>query len=98
MCLILFAAGAHSGFPLIVAANRDEAYDRSAAPAALWEDDPNVYGGRDLERGGTWLGISRNGRFAAITNYRQGARTDDASRSRGERTRNYVTGTGDTLQ
>jgi uncharacterized protein with NRDE domain len=98
MCLILFAAGVHSRFPLIVAANRDEAYDRRAAPAAVWEDHPNVYGGRDLERGGTWLGIARNGRFAAITNYRQGVRTDDAARTRGELTRNYLTASGETLQ
>jgi uncharacterized protein with NRDE domain len=98
MCLILFAAGAHSRFPLIVAANRDEAYDRRAAAVGLWEDHPNVYGGRDLERGGTWLGIARNGRFAAITNYRQGVRTEDARRTRGELTRNYLSATGDTLQ
>jgi uncharacterized protein with NRDE domain len=98
MCLILFAAGVHSGFPLIVAANRDEAYDRRAAPAAMWEDHSNVYGGRDLERGGTWLAIARNGRFAAITNYRQGRRTGKAPRTRGELTRNYLTAAGDTLQ
>jgi uncharacterized protein with NRDE domain len=98
MCLILFAAGAHRRFPLIVAANRDEAYDRRAAVAGQWEDHPNVYGGRDLERGGTWLGIARNGRFAAITNYRQGHHSGNAPRTRGELTRNYLTAAGDTLQ
>jgi uncharacterized protein with NRDE domain len=91
MCLILFAANAHPEYPLIVAANRDEAYARPAAQAAFWNDHPDVFAGRDLERGGTWLGISRDGRFAAITNYRQG-RSPDAERSRGELTREYLTG------
>jgi uncharacterized protein with NRDE domain len=91
MCLILFAANAHPDYPLIVAANRDEAYSRPASPAAFWKDEPDVFGGRDLERGGTWLGMARSGRFAAITNYRQG-RAADAERSRGELTREYLTG------
>lgn len=91
MCLILIAAGAHPDYPLIVAANRDESYSRPAAPAAFWKDEPEVFGGRDLERGGTWLGVARSGRFAAITNYRQG-RSADAGRSRGELTREYLTG------
>lgn len=91
MCLILLAANAHPAYPLIVAANRDEAYSRDAAPAAFWDDEPDVFAGRDLERGGTWLGISRDGRFAAITNYRQG-RSADAERSRGELTREFLAG------
>ena len=92
MCVILFAAGAHPRYPLIVAANRDEAYDRPAAPAAFWSDHPHVYGGRDLELGGTWLALSTSGRFAAITNYRQGHRIARAPRSRGELTRDVLTG------
>src|SRR5687767_5285480 len=92
MCLILFASGAHPRYPLIVAANRDEAYSRPSAAAAFWDDHPHVYGGRDRERDGTWLAISRTGRFAAITNYRQGAGRRDAERSRGELTRGYLTG------
>ena len=96
MCLILFAAGAHRHYPLIVAANRDEAYDRPAAPAAFWSDHPRVYGGRDLEHGGTWLGLALNRRFAAITNYRQGPRSPDSARSRGELTRDYLIGTSET--
>ncbi len=92
MCLILFAAGAHSNYPLIVAANRDEAHSRPAARAGFWMDHPSVYGGRDLEKGGTWLAISRNGRFAAITNYRGAIRRVDSTRSRGELTRDYLTG------
>jgi uncharacterized protein with NRDE domain len=93
MCLILFALQAHSRYPLIVAANRDESYARPAAPAAFWTDHPHVYGGRDLEQGGTWLGLATNGRFAAVTNYRQGFRSGDAPRSRGELTRDYLAGT-----
>ena len=71
MCLILFACAAHARYPLIVAANRDEAYARPSEAAAFWKDAPHVYGGRDLEHGGTWLGLTRAGRFAAVTNYRQ---------------------------
>lgn len=90
MCLILFAAGAHPDYPLIVAANRDEAYARPAAAAGFWSDDPGIFGGRDLEQGGTWLGLSRTGRFAAITNYRQGLPRAAAARSRGELTSQFL--------
>lgn len=90
MCLILFATGAHPDYPLIVAANRDESYTRPAAAAGFWSDDPRIFGGRDLEQGGTWLGLSRTGRFAAITNYRQGLPRAPAARSRGELTRQYL--------
>ena len=92
MCLILFAAGVHSAYRLIVAANRDEAYDRPSAPLAFWDDHPEVAAGRDLEHGGTWLGISKAGRFAAITNYRQGQPRIAAERSRGELTRDFLIG------
>jgi uncharacterized protein with NRDE domain len=92
MCLILFAACAHSGYRLIVAANRDEAYERPSAPLAFWHDHPQVCAGRDLEHGGTWLGLSRQGRFAAITNYRQGMPRAAAQRSRGELTRDFLVG------
>lgn len=92
MCLILLAIDAHPKYPLIIAANRDEAYSRPAAHASFWEDHPRVYAGRDLEKGGTWLGMTRNVRFAATTNYRQGTRSADAKHSRGELTRDYLTG------
>ncbi len=71
MCLVLLAWHAHRDYPLIVAANRDEFFDRPTGQAAFWEDNPGVLGGRDLARGGTWLGITRSGRFAALTNYRE---------------------------
>ena len=92
MCLILFAADAHPVYRLIVAANRDEAYSRPSAAAGFWPDHPEVCAGRDLEQGGTWLGMSKRGRFAAITNYRQGQPRSDSARSRGELTRDFLIG------
>jgi uncharacterized protein with NRDE domain len=94
MCLIVFANGAHPDYPLIVAANRDEAYARPAAPAAFWTDHPDLCAGRDLEQGGTWLGLTTAGRFAAVTNYRQAPRPQVAPRSRGELTREFLTSNG----
>ncbi len=70
MCLILFAFQHHPQYPLIIAANRDEFYQRPATPAHFWEDAPRVFAGRDLQAGGTWMGITHDGRFAAVTNYR----------------------------
>jgi len=92
MCLILLAAEAHPRYPLIVAANRDESYGRSSAAAAFWIDEPSICGGRDLDFGGTWLGISRSGRFAALTNYRQGTPRPTGKRSRGALTRGFLAG------
>src|SRR6266850_840247 len=82
MCLIVLAWRAHPKFPLIVAANRDEFHARKAAPAAFWRDQPQILGGRDLQAMGTWMAVSRTGRFAAVTNYR-GAREPTAAESRG---------------
>jgi len=93
MCLILFAWHVHPDFPLIVAANRDEIHARPAAASAFWPDFPQVLAGRDLEQGGTWLGLTRTLRFAAVTNYRHGYTAPPKPRSRGELTRNYLTGT-----
>ena len=70
MCLIVFAWRHHPDYPLIVAGNRDETHVRPAVAAHWWEDCPDLLAGRDLEGGGTWMGVSRNGRFAALTNYR----------------------------
>jgi uncharacterized protein with NRDE domain len=72
MCLILLAWRVHPGFPLVVAANRDEFHARPAAPAAFWPDRPAILAGRDLQAGGTWLGVARGGKFASVTNYRGG--------------------------
>ena len=92
MCLILFAHKVHPNYPLVLAANRDEAYARPTAPAAFWNDYPHVYGGRDLEQGGTWLGIARGGALAAVTKFRGGYAGGDAMRSRGELVANYLRG------
>lgn len=82
MCLILVAWRVDPEYPLVVAANRDEFHARASAPAAFWDDSPSVLAGRDLEAGGTWMGISRAGKFSAVTNYR-GAREPRAAQSRG---------------
>jgi len=83
MCLIVLGWRAHPGQRLIVAANRDEFHGRQAAPAAFWQDHPAILAGRDLQAMGTWMGVSRSGRFAAVTNYR-GGQEPSAAHSRGE--------------
>ena len=92
MCLILLALDTHPDYAIVLAANRDEFYDRPTAPAAFWDDAPGVLAGRDLRAGGTWLGIDRAGRLAAVTNYRQGTRESPAPRSRGHLVGEYLTG------
>lgn len=82
MCLILFAFNAHPRYKLILAANRDEFYARPTAPAAYWADAPDIFAGRDLAAGGTWLGVTKTGRFAAITNFRNPS-APQGTRSRG---------------
>jgi len=82
MCLIVLAWRVQPSYPLIVAANRDEFHGRPAAAAAFWRDEPSILAGRDLEAMGTWMGVARNGRFAAVTNYR-GAKEPRALESRG---------------
>jgi uncharacterized protein with NRDE domain len=70
MCLVLIAWRADPDYPCVVAANRDEFHARPTARAEWWQDRPRILAGRDLEAGGTWLGLTRLGRFAALTNYR----------------------------
>jgi uncharacterized protein with NRDE domain len=71
MCVIYFAYNFHPDHPLVLIANRDEFYDRPTVAAVYWDDHPEIFGGRDLVGGGTWLGITRGGRIAAVTNYRE---------------------------
>jgi len=92
MCLIVLGWRAHGRYPLLVAANRDEFHGRPAAPAAFWRDRPEILAGRDLEAMGTWMGVARNGRFAAVTNYR-GAREPSAAESRGALVSGFLAGT-----
>lgn len=82
MCLILLAWHQHAEYPLVVAANRDEFHARPAERAGFWKDHPEILAGRDLEARGTWMGVSRAGRFAAVTNYR-GGKDANAKESRG---------------
>ncbi len=84
MCLILLAWKAHPDYRLIVAANRDEFHHRPAAPLDFWKDDPDILAGRDLSAGGTWMGVTRAGRFAALTNYRDPANIRPDAPSRGD--------------
>ena len=91
MCLIFLSWRRHPAYPLVVAANRDEFYARPTAPAAYWEDAPGLLAGRDLEGGGTWLGVTRGGRFAALTNYRRGAGQVANAPTRGRLVSDFLT-------
>jgi uncharacterized protein with NRDE domain len=84
MCLIAFALNSSSRYKLVLASNRDEFHDRPSLAAHWWDSYPQVYAGRDLEAGGTWLGVSRSGRVAAVTNFRDRPVRGSGSRSRGE--------------
>jgi uncharacterized protein with NRDE domain len=92
MCLIVFAYNAHPSYPLILAANRDEFYERPSSPADFWEESPQILAGKDLKEGGTWLGITREGKFAAITNYRDPAAFKINAQSRGKLVRDFLCG------
>ncbi|WP_411381960.1 NRDE family protein [Pseudomonas sp. MPB26] len=91
MCLIVFAWRPCHAQPLIVAANRDEFYARPSLPLAQWPDAPHVYAGRDQEAGGTWLGVSADGRFAALTNIRD-PHQPPTRKSRGELVARFLSG------
>jgi uncharacterized protein with NRDE domain len=90
MCLIVFAWGIRNDLPLVIGANRDEFFARPTQGAGFWPEAPQVLAGRDLEQGGTWLGVTRTGRVAAVTNYRDGARQRSGRRSRGWLVRDYL--------
>lgn len=90
MCLIAFSWNPGADMPLLLLANRDEFYERPSAPAEWWADAPGVWGGRDLREGGTWLGVTRAGRFAALTNFRDGQPRSARARSRGELVAGYL--------
>lgn len=92
MCIISFHFQDHPTYKLIVAANRDEFYQRPTADAHYWAEFPYMLGGRDLEAMGTWLGMTKQGRFAALTNYRDPTEAKNDKRSRGEIVTNFLTG------
>ena len=90
MCLILLAHRAHPAYPLVLAANRDEFFARPTLPAAPWTESSEVIGGRDLDKGGSWLAVSATGRLAAVTNFRDGARRKTGTQSRGLLVKDFV--------
>ena len=92
MCLILLAFRAAPQHELVVAANRDEWFRRPTAAARFWDDHPDVFAGRDLEQGGTWLGVARRGRFAALTNYRDPPAHRPGAPSRGALVADFLAG------
>lgn len=83
MCLLAFQLAHHPHYKLVLIANRDEEYERPTAPAAFWQDDPTILAGRDLAQHGTWLGINKRGRIAALTNYRDFSLPVTGPKSRG---------------
>ncbi len=91
MCLILFALNAHPKYQLILAANRDEFYARPTEKAAFWTDAPQILAGRDAVYGGTWLGITKRGRFSAVTNFRDPS-APAGTKSRGDLTSDFLRG------
>lgn len=92
MCLIAFAWRAHPRYRLALVANRDEFHARPAAPAGVDPAHPQVYGGRDLQAGGSWLMASTQGRLAAVTNVRAGTAPEAAARSRGALVHGFAAG------
>jgi uncharacterized protein with NRDE domain len=90
MCLLLFSWKKNADHDLILAANRDEFYERPTAKAGYWAAHPNLLAGRDLVAGGTWIGVTKSGRFAALTNYRDPKNIDPKAPSRGQLTTDYL--------
>lgn len=94
MCLISLAHRSHPRYPLVIAANRDEFFARPTRGAHFWDDAPDVLGGRDLRAGGSWMALTREGRFAMVTNVR-GVPEPPGGRSRGTLVADFVRGSAD---
>jgi uncharacterized protein with NRDE domain len=92
MCLIVFSYRQRDDYPLVLAANRDEFYQRPTAALDYWKDRPDILAGRDLQGNGTWLGITRSGRMAAVTNYRDPAVQLNGAPSRGLLVSDFLAG------
>ena len=84
MCILFLAINQHPDYPMIICANRDEFHERPTQSAHYWQDKEGILAGRDLQAGGSWLGINRRGQFAAITNIRTGGKVLENKKSRGE--------------
>ncbi|MGK7370569.1 MAG: NRDE family protein [Candidatus Halalkalibacterium sp. M3_1C_030] len=98
MCLLVFSYKQHPNYELIFATNRDEFYGRPTRPAQFWDDYPSVLAGKDLKAGGTWLGITKGGRFSALTNYRDPSIQKENPPSRGHLVLDYLKGDKKTNQ
>jgi uncharacterized protein with NRDE domain len=96
MCILFLALQQHPKYPVIICANRDEFHHRPTQKMHLWER-PNILAGKDLQAGGTWLGLNSNGRFAALTNFRQPATFDTAKNSRGDLVLKALTNNSDDM-
>ncbi|MCU7554021.1 NRDE family protein [Alteromonas sp. ASW11-19] len=92
MCILFIAVKQHADYPLIIAANRDEFYARPTRISQFWDKPPDMLAGKDLQAGGTWMGVTRSGRIAALTNIRAGGEVSQA-RTRGELVVNALTHT-----
>lgn len=92
MCLILFAHQCHRDLPLVILANRDEFLGRPTAAAAPWTENPAIIGGRDLVAGGGWFAAGSDGRWAAVTNVREGEHSPSGAPSRGWLVRDFMLG------
>jgi uncharacterized protein with NRDE domain len=90
MCLIFLSLNTHPAYKLIVAGNRDEFYARKTAAAEFWKDEPEILAGRDLEAGGTWLGMNRSGKISMLTNYRDPQNINPHAPSRGQLVLDYL--------
>lgn len=92
MCLILFSYQTHPEYPLVIAANRDEFYQRPTQAAHFWPEAPQLLAGKDLQAGGSWMGVTTDGRFAAVTNYRDPGQETTYPQSRGSLVKDFLTG------
>ena len=97
MCLVVFGINLTPDLPFVLAANRDEFHARPARPMQWWSDQPHILGGRDLQAGGTWLAINRQGRFATVTNYRDAVPPNPSLRSRGHLVTDFLSSDMDPL-
>lgn len=90
MCIAYLALETDSSLPLFIAANRDESHARPTRAAAPWPDAPTIIGGQDLEAGGTWFAVQRQGRFALLTNYRDMLPATGLEHSRGDLCKDFL--------
>ena len=91
MCILFIAVEQHPDYPLIIAANRDEFLNRPTRPSGFWQSHPDMLAGKDLQAGGTWMGMTKSGRISALTNVRDPQTIDPNAISRGELVTRFLT-------